>query len=92
MKPERGPVSKQARQLRLALDAYGLASEHRDQIIPAMIERMVWNVQFWSQRRAEPQAHEVSVSEARVERIIADTRAEKAYVQLHEAIFARALS
>lgn len=48
---DRQPISVQAAQVRLTLDAYGLDQAARVQFVDAMIERQTRNVQFWEHRR-----------------------------------------
>ncbi|MEQ5841875.1 aminoglycoside phosphotransferase family protein [Paraburkholderia acidicola] len=49
-KPERGPVERQAAQLRVLANAYGLASQDRPGLITAMLQRQSQNIAFWSER------------------------------------------
>jgi Ser/Thr protein kinase RdoA (MazF antagonist) len=80
-KPERGPVTAQARQVRVIADAYGL--DHAERLAGAVCERMRANVTFWHVRRnTAPRAAEM----------IAWTRAELAYVIANRTAFRGALA
>jgi aminoglycoside phosphotransferase (APT) family kinase protein len=93
LKPERGPASKQAAQVRLLLDAYGLEARARPSIIEAMQERMEWNARFWRRRgETAQQPHAISVSPERVAMIVQASLDEKAYLETHRDVFLAALT
>jgi thiamine kinase-like enzyme len=46
----RAPAARQARQVRLLVDAYGLQAEERAEVFDAMLDRQKRNVQFWLKR------------------------------------------
>ena len=92
MKPERGPVTRQAAQVRLLLDAYELEADLRPKIIKAIYERMEWNIAFFEEKRLEePQPHLRTLSAEKLDLIIGGTQLEKAYVQVNEDVFLAAL-
>lgn len=92
LKPERGPASKQAAQVRLLLDSYGVASKTRVHVIEAMQERMQWNAEFWRQRgEGKPQPHAIPVSPERVAVVVEASLQERAYVEAQRAVFLAAL-
>ena len=92
LEPERGPTGKQAAQVRLLLDAYGLPSEARPGIVEAMQERMEWNARFWRQRGASaPPPHALPVTPERIDVIVRASLDEKAYVEAHRETFLAAL-
>lgn len=47
-KPTREPVERQAAQVRILADAYGLVAEQRGRLVEAMIERQRQNGLFWA--------------------------------------------
>lgn len=49
-KPDRGPVERQAAQVRLLTDAYGLDRRGRAELVPAMLRRQTQNIEYWAGR------------------------------------------
>jgi aminoglycoside phosphotransferase (APT) family kinase protein len=92
LKPERGPASRQAAQVRLLLEAYGLEVKARPGIIEAMQERMEWNARFWRRRgELDRQPHAIHVSPERVAIIVRASLDEKAYLETQREVFMAAL-
>lgn len=92
MKPERGPVEKQAAQVRLILDAYGLLSSERCGILEAIYERMGWNVGFFQAKKNNPvMPHQIRLPHSKIDLIIKHTHLEKAYVEARREVFLSAL-
>ncbi len=88
MKPERGPVEKQARQVRLLLAAYGLEAHQRSAVIESIYERMAWNVRFFEGKREQDVSpHQKVLPPEKIDLIIEHTRLERAYVEAHLDVF-----
>lgn len=75
-RPDRGPASEQARQVRLLANAYALDPDEREGLVDAIRDRMRRNVTFWSAREGDRPAE-----------IITWTLGELAYVDTHDAVF-----
>ncbi|GAA1577674.1 aminoglycoside phosphotransferase family protein [Kribbella hippodromi] len=73
---------RQAHQVRVLADAYGLTAAQRAQLISATLARQLLNVGFWSQRTA---------AGTEVAERIAWSRREHAFVVAHRAVFEAAL-
>lgn len=88
-KAARGPAQLQAEQVRVLADAYGLDHSHRAHLVPAMIERQLRNITFWSQRINCFEGPPTSPDEIR-ERIDWSKR-EMQFTQHHSDLFSKVL-
>ncbi|MEJ0035195.1 MAG: aminoglycoside phosphotransferase family protein [Gammaproteobacteria bacterium] len=92
-KPERGPVSFQAHQIRILAEAYGIPRQQRAAIIDAILERLDWNIGFWCQSDDEFVASgNIVPTPERVAEIIDWTRREKSFVEQHRIEIVGALA
>ncbi|MBG0818699.1 phosphotransferase [Planomonospora sp. ID82291] len=83
------PVKRQAEQVRILADAYGLHGPQRGALVDAMLERQVRNVRFWAELLAAGTAP--AVPEVVAERI-AWSRREHAFTHAHREVVDRALA
>lgn len=88
-RPDRGPVTEQARQVRALADAYGLGPADRDRLPAAIGERLRRNEAFWRDVQGDAVA---SVPPARSAELVAWTRCELAYIETNHEVFVAALS
>jgi len=88
-KPERGPVTTQARQVRTLVDAYEATQTERENLVESIIERQLRNVRFWSERLADPSS--TPTSPAKMSEVIEWSRREAQYTDAHRADFSSAL-
>jgi hypothetical protein len=88
-KPERQPVSVQAAQVRLLVDAYGLEATQRVDVVDSILERQSRNARFWRDRLTDPGSSLASVE--RINEYIAWSLRERAYTETHRREFAAAL-
>ena len=84
------PPQEQARQVRLAADAYGLGEAERHVLVDCVLERQSRNVRFWARFLARPRTAPAPPD------VLADrigwSRREHAFVHRHREVFDRALS
>ncbi len=80
-KPERGPASKQAEQVRLLLDSYGMKPSEWINIIDAILHRQLRNIQFWQNYK------ETAVTREKVEESVIWTEKEKTYTEANRSVF-----
>jgi len=90
-RPERGPVTFQAEQVRLLSDAYRLAAYGRRRIFDAIIKQQEKNIHFWSTFLAV-ENQTVPTSPEEIQGRIDWTERESAYTQLNRTVFERALT
>lgn len=88
-RPDRGPVTEQARQVRALADAYGLGPADRDRLPAAIGERLRRNEAFWRDVQGDTAA---SVPPARSAELVAWTRRELTYIETNQEVFVAALS
>ena len=88
-KPERAPVSKQAGQVRVLADAYGLDATSRSTLVEAMLERQSRNATFWTDRLSD--FHGPPTSQAQMRERVRWSEVEKDFVNRHREEFDRAL-
>ncbi len=88
-KPERGPVTTQAHQVRVLADAYGVPQAERDNLLHSVIERQQRNAHFWSERLADPSS--TPTSPAKMSELIAWSQQEAQFTEAHRNAFRRAL-
>jgi len=84
------PLPRQAEQVRLIADAYGLEAAERRVLVDCVLERQARNVRFWAQFQVYPETASAT-TEQLVERIDWSRR-EHAYLFTHRDRFDRALS
>jgi Ser/Thr protein kinase RdoA (MazF antagonist) len=84
------PLPRQAEQVRLAADAYGLEVAERQALVDCILERQARNVRFWAEFLARPAT--ASATTAQLTDRIAWSRREHAYVFTHRETFDRALT
>ena len=82
IKTERLPVERQAEQVRLLLDAYGLKPVRRRELPEAIYERMAWNVEFFKALRLEG----TNLTADKVDAVIEGTKQEEVYVRENEVV------
>lgn len=82
MKTERLSVERQAEQIRLLVEAYGLEPWRAKELPEAIYERMRWNVAFFKGLRLDG----TNLTPDRVDAIIARTQQEEAYVRENERV------
>jgi thiamine kinase-like enzyme len=78
-------VERQAAQVRVLVDAYGLAGPERDAVVDATLERQLRNVRFWTEAAVEVTEQE------RADRI-AWSRREHAFTAANRQVFEQALT
>lgn len=87
---EMQPLRRQAEQVRLIADTYGLEPAERRVLVDCVLERQVRNVRFWAEFQASPET--APASPAQMADRIAWSRRELAYVFTHREVFDRALT
>jgi aminoglycoside phosphotransferase (APT) family kinase protein len=92
-RPDRGPATEQARQVRLLADAYGLGQRCRRRLVRAIHERLDRNVTVWQAVAvaAPGVVAEHPDARRRAAEVIAWTRSEQRFVDAHTALFNAAL-
>jgi hypothetical protein len=88
-KANRLPVSFQARQVRVLVDAYGLEAAHRRDLVSAMLERQERNIRFWTKQQRARATTVASTDQ--ITEIIAWSRREREYTSVNRAAFESAL-
>jgi aminoglycoside phosphotransferase (APT) family kinase protein len=88
-KPERGPVTEQARQVRILADAYGASAAERGNLVASILERQLRNARFWSERLADPAS--TPTSPEKMLEVIEWSKREAQYTEAHRSDFGRAL-
>jgi Ser/Thr protein kinase RdoA (MazF antagonist) len=88
-KPERGPVSMQARQVRTLADAYGATELERANLVASILERQLRNARLWSERLADPAS--TPTSPPKMLEVIEWSKREAQYTEAHRGDFSRAL-
>ena len=88
-RPDRGPVTFQAEQIRLFSDAYRLAAYDRRRIFDAIMMRQERNVRFWTAYLAK--ATTIPTPAEIIYKRIDWSEREKAYTQTNRAVFERIL-
>ena len=89
-RPDRGPVTEQARQVRLLADGYGLGPAGRGRLLAAVMDRLRRNEVFWNQVLENPQASPKARRHA--PEVLAWTRREADYVAEHRRAFVATLA
>jgi Phosphotransferase enzyme family len=89
-KPSAPPVEAQAAQMRIAVDAYGLAHGERGAVVDAILERQARNVRFWAEIRSG-RSPTIATDEQIIERI-AWSRREHWHTVVNREVFDAALS
>jgi Ser/Thr protein kinase RdoA (MazF antagonist) len=84
------PPARQAGQVRLIADAYGLASPQRQVLVDCVLERQARNVRFWAGFQARPAT--APATAAQMAERIAWSRREHAHLFAHRRIFDEALA
>ncbi|MCW3842338.1 phosphotransferase [Micromonospora yasonensis] len=87
-RPDRGPATEQARQVRALVDAYGLSPAARDQLPAAIRERLRRNEAFWRAIRDDETA---PIPQARAVEVLTWTQRELAYFEARQETFTAAL-
>lgn len=87
--PLRGPITAQARQVRILADAYGASAAERAQLPEAIIERTARNEQFWTAQMQS--SREIPTARERLPEFVAWSKREKQCVEAHRADLAREL-
>lgn len=91
-KPARGPAARQAAQVRLLAQAYGLDAAGRHRLVDAMLDRQARNAAFWTARGADADADAAAVATAaQVAERVAWSMRERDYTIAHRAAFEAAL-
>jgi aminoglycoside phosphotransferase (APT) family kinase protein len=93
-RPDRGPVTEQARQVRLLADAYGLDDDGRRRLVRAIDARFERNVVVWrtvatGRTDADPR-HPVAQhpdAQRRADEVVAWTRSEQRFVAVNATVF-----
>ncbi|WP_197698912.1 phosphotransferase [Micromonospora inositola] len=88
-RPDRGPATEQAGQVRVLADAYGLSRSDRDDLPAAIRERLRRNEAFWRDILEDDVA--ASAHRARCAEVLAWTRRELAYTEANQETFTAAL-
>lgn len=83
------PVERQAAQVRVLADAYGLGEVERGVLVDAIVERLARNVRFWAEARL---AGTAPVEPAGIAELIAWSRREAAFTARHRDVFDAALA
>ncbi|WP_405872643.1 phosphotransferase [Streptomyces sp. NBC_00005] len=89
-RPDRGPVTVQAAQVRLLADSYGLAPHRRMGLIDAMLDRQARNARWWQEHLDRP-ARPHGADDHRIADRVAWSMREHDYTAAHRAEFAAAL-
>ncbi|WP_205327197.1 phosphotransferase [Glycomyces sp. YM15] len=84
------PLGRQAAQVRLIADAYGLDAAERHVLVDCVLERQARNVRFWAEFQAKPAS--APATPAQLADRIAWSRREHAFVAEHRDVFDRVLS
>lgn len=87
---EMQPLRRQAEQVRIIADTYGLGPAERRVLVDCVLERQARNVRFWAEFQASPET--APASPAQMTDRIAWSRREFAYVFTHREVFDRALT
>ncbi len=87
-RPDRGPATEQARQVRTLADAYGLSPTDRERLPGAICERLRRNEAFWRDILDDEVA---SIPRARSAELLAWTQRELAHTEANQVTFAVAL-
>jgi Ser/Thr protein kinase RdoA (MazF antagonist) len=87
---ETQPLPRQAAQVRLIADTYGLEPAERRVLVDCILERQARNVRFWAEFQADPET--APATPAQVADRIAWSRREHAYLFAHRESFDQALS
>lgn len=87
-RPDRGPATEQARQVRALADAYGLSPTDRSRLPAAIRERLRRNEAFW---RGFLDDDAATVTRARSAEVLAWTRRELAFIDANQQAFVAAL-
>lgn len=89
-KPDRQPVSVQAHQVCILVEAYeGLGVWSARELVDAIMERQERNILFWSDAMRKPD--EVATPTGKIAEVIAWSRRELAYTSAHQRQFEAAL-
>ena len=88
-KPERGPVERQAAQLRVLADAYGLVLRDRRGLVAAMLQRQAQNIAFWSERIDVFEG--IPTSSAEIRERVDWSKREMEFTDAHRALFVSAI-
>jgi hypothetical protein len=88
-KPERGPASEQAQQVRTLAEAYGATCGERQRLSDSIIECQLRNARFWSDQCADPGG--TLTSPANMLEMIAWSEREARYTETHRRDFDLAL-
>jgi len=83
------PLPRQAEQVRLIADTYGLAEAERQALVDCILERQSRNVRFWAEHLARPETAPATPEDL-TDRI-AWSRREHAFVHTHRDVFDQAL-
>lgn len=84
------PLGRQAAQVRLIADAYGLETAERHVLVDCILERQARNVRFWAEFQVKPASAPATLGQL-ADRI-AWSRREHAFVAEHRDVFDRALT
>lgn len=84
------PLGRQAEQVRLIADAYGLETVERRVLVDCILERQARNVRFWAEFQAKPAT--VPATADQLADRIAWSRREHDFVAEHREVFDRALT
>jgi Ser/Thr protein kinase RdoA (MazF antagonist) len=87
---ETQPLSRQAEQVRLIADTYGLEAAERRVLVDCILERQARNVRFWAEFQASPET--APATPAQIADRIAWSRREHAYLFTHRDVFDQALT
>jgi Ser/Thr protein kinase RdoA (MazF antagonist) len=87
---EMQPLQRQAEQVRLIADTYGLEPAERRVLVDAILERQARNARFWAEFQAKPET--APAEPAQIAGRIAWSRREHAFVFTHRDVFDRALT
>jgi hypothetical protein len=80
----------QTEQVRTLADAYGMTFSDRQRLPSRILERQRRNIQFWEERRAEPDEH--STTRLKSSQVIEWSEREMRYTETHLQDFITALS
>jgi Ser/Thr protein kinase RdoA (MazF antagonist) len=87
---ETQPLPRQAEQVRLIADAYGLEPAERRVLVDCILERQARNVRFWAEFQANPEI--APATPGQMNDRIEWSRREHAYVFAHRELFDQALA
>jgi len=88
-RPDRGPASEQARQVRTLADAYGLSPADRNRLPSSIRERLRRNEAFWRNILDDEAA---SIPRTRSVEVLTWTQRELAYIEANQETFTAALN